>query len=200
MKKITLLTLLQLAVIQAFCQLNYFNRTGEGFSAGVSYLSYHNIKSYSGEISGRLTKVFSANVEFIQYSTRNSYGYGSYYHSSATVIPSVTIQAPNDTLLGVAFNLGFSTSSSSNDLSTFLLALEIYHRFNAGGLIEFIPSVSVGKVIFLKDTASDPDINITAIASLALRLGKRVMLVGGPSVCFNDGQRIWSGYIGVVVQ
>jgi len=201
MKKIILLTFLQLAVIQAFSQLSFFNRTGEGFAVGVSYSDYsknnYSSTTITGTASDRFSRVFSANIEFVS-TTVDYYWYGK--QSANTLIPSITIQVPNDEILGIAAHVGYANSKLTGDIPTLLLGLEIYRRINSEGILQLIPFGSLSKSVFLEDTYQNTKPVLGVGANLAVRLGKKIFLVAGPQMSFSDGDNMLSVNTGLVVQ
>lgn len=203
MKKIVLLVLLAVNTASCFSQLVYFNRTGEGFSIGGSYSYYanpgHSSTSIGGIVSERFSKIFTGSIQ-MTYSQYKSEWYSYNNKSATTLIPSISVQIPNDKYIGVAAHVGYTKSELSDDIPLLLLSFEIYHRINADGSFQLIPFASISRPVKLKESYHKIKPTFAVGLNIAPRLGKKFMLVFGPQLNFFDGEKSLTGNLGLVIQ
>ena len=190
MKKLLTTVLVLFLALQSFAQLTYFNRTGEGYAIGGAFsgtkINGFVSDSYSVVASERVSRMASVGIQF----TSSSVQYGYSRSSASAFIPTLTLQAPNDSLLGIAGHLGYVNSKLTNDIPTLLIGLEVYKRFNSSGTTQIIPTAGFNQSILLKKNYSDPKPVFNFGINIAFKFSRRGYLVLGPGLSLSGDQTI----------
>jgi hypothetical protein len=190
MKKLLTTVLVLFLAHQSFAQLTYFNRTGEGYAIGGAFsgtkINGFVSDSYSVVASERVSRMASVGIQF----TSSSVQYGYSRSSASAFIPTLTLQAPNDSLLGIAGHLGYVNSKLTNDIPTLLIGLEVYKRFNSSGTTQIIPTAGFNQSILLKKNYSDPKPVFNFGINIAFKFSRRGYLVLGPGLSLSGDQTI----------
>ncbi|MDD2964717.1 MAG: hypothetical protein PHQ65_09565 [Bacteroidales bacterium] len=190
MKKLLTTVLVLFLAHQSFAQLTYFNRTGEGYAIGGAFsgtkINGFVSDSYSVVASERVSRMASVGIQF----TSSSVQYGYSRSSASAFIPTISLQAPNDSLLGIAAHLGYVNSRLTNDIPTFLIGLEVYKRFNSSGTTQIIPTAGFNQSILLKKNYSDPKPVFNFGINVAFKFSRRGFLVLGPGLSLSGDQTI----------
>lgn len=180
----------------ASCQVVYYQETGSGFSIGGSYsarkVSKMTISTISGELSARITKSVSVNVDY------TNMLFSSEHYSA--FVPSITFQTPGTKQVGFTTNVGYMNSKLSGAVPTLLIGVGIFMRINSESIFQVFPNLSFSHSIQLKRSSYEPDPVVGIGTDFALRLAENAFIVVGPQLLLSGSETQIAGNLGIVIQ